>query len=80
MMNQRIRELADQAHKQAVSEYYLRLETEHPGQVIFYDIFNETFAKFIIEECAELFNLTFTDEQYQRRVDKTIRKHFETYE
>ncbi len=79
-MNERIRELADQAHKQAVSEYYLRLETEHPGQVIFYDIFNETFAKLIIEECAELFNLAFTDEQYQRRVDKTIRKHFETDE
>jgi hypothetical protein len=30
----------------------------------------------IIEECANLFPLTFTDEQYPRRIDKTIRKHF----
>jgi hypothetical protein len=30
----------------------------------------------IIQECADLFKLTFTDEQYQRRIDKTIYKHF----
>jgi hypothetical protein len=36
----------------------------------------DKFAKLIIEECANLFPLTFTDEQYQRRIDKTIRKHF----
>ena len=34
------------------------------------------FAELIIEDCANLFPLTFTDEQYQRRIDKTIRKHF----
>lgn len=33
-------------------------------------------AKYIVEECASLFQLTFTDEQYQRRIDKTIIKHF----
>ena len=36
----------------------------------------EKFARLIIEECANLFPKTFTDEQYQRRIDKTIRKHF----
>ena len=36
----------------------------------------QKFAELIIEECASLFPLTFTDEQYQRRIDKTIRKHF----
>jgi hypothetical protein len=36
----------------------------------------EKFAELIIHECASLFPLTFTDEQYQRRIDKTIRKHF----
>lgn len=36
----------------------------------------EMLADLIIEECANLFSLTFTDEQYQRRIDKTIRKHF----
>jgi hypothetical protein len=34
------------------------------------------FAELIVKECASLFPLTFTDEQYQRRIDKTIRKHF----
>jgi hypothetical protein len=36
----------------------------------------EKFAKLLIEECASLFYLTHTDEQYPRRIDKTIRKHF----
>ena len=34
------------------------------------------FVELIIEECASLFPGTFTDEQYQRRIDKEIRKHF----
>ena len=33
-------------------------------------------AELIIKECASLFKLTHTDEDYQRRIDKTIRKHF----
>ena len=36
----------------------------------------DLFAQLIVEECANLFPKTFTDEQYQRRIDKTIRKHF----
>jgi phosphoribosyl-ATP pyrophosphohydrolase len=36
----------------------------------------EKFARLIIEECADLFPHTFTDEHYQRRIDKTIRKYF----
>ena len=36
----------------------------------------DKFAELIIRECADLFPRTFTDEQYQRRIDKTIRKHF----
>ena len=39
------------------------------------DLLNK-FAELIINECAGLFPLTFTDEQYQRRIDKTILKHF----
>jgi hypothetical protein len=34
------------------------------------------FAELLIEECASLFPHQFTNEQYQRRIDKTIRKHF----
>ena len=41
-----------------------------------YDVILERFGELIIQECANLFPLTFTDEQYQRRIDKTIRKHF----
>jgi hypothetical protein len=36
----------------------------------------EKFAELLVIECAELFTMTFTDEQYQRRIDKTIKKHF----
>lgn len=46
---------------------------EHDGELIFS---KEKFAELIVNECASLFSLTFTDEQYQRRIDKTIRKHF----
>jgi hypothetical protein len=46
---------------------------EYKGELIFS---KEKFAELIIEECASLFPMTFTDEQYQRRIDKTIRKHF----
>ena len=34
------------------------------------------FAELIVRECAAQFPGTFTDEQYQRRIDKTILKHF----
>lgn len=39
----------------------------------------EKFAELVVRECAELFPMTFTDEQYQRRIDKTILKHFGLY-
>lgn len=40
----------------------------------------EKFAELVVRECAELFPMTFTDEQYQRRIDKTILKHFGLYQ
>jgi hypothetical protein len=40
----------------------------------------EKFGELVIKECANLFPGTFTDEQYQRRIDKTIQKHFGLYE
>ena len=36
----------------------------------------EKFAELIVRDCASLFPQQFTDEQYKRRIDKTIRKHF----
>jgi hypothetical protein len=62
MMNERIEKLIDDAKLTAVSEMF---EDEL-----------KKFAELIVQECAELFPRTFTDEQYQRRIDKTIRKHF----
>lgn len=40
----------------------------------------EMLYELVVRECAELFPLTYTDEQYQRRIDKTILKHFGLYE
>jgi hypothetical protein len=69
MMNKRIGELAEQAALLGPSS---RIGNAHEA--------TEKFAELIIRECADLFKLTFTDEQYQRRIDKTIYKHFGLYE
>jgi hypothetical protein len=71
-MNERIRELAADARGQMV--VLTTVDEELWKQ---HEEFVEKFAELIVEECASLFPLTFTDEQYQRRIDKTIRKHFE---
>lgn len=62
-MNERIREFIQQAGTDCSGKW---MGMDHA----------EKFAELIITECASLFPLTFTDEQYQRRIDKTIRKHF----
>ena len=62
-MNERIKELMKQAGTDCSGKW---MGTNHA----------EKFAEAIISECAGLFPLTFTDEQYQRRIDKTILKHF----
>jgi hypothetical protein len=65
-MNNRIKELAEEAG-------YLKdsFGTGHWDMPEF-----QKFTELLINDCANLFKLTFTDEQYQRRIDKTIRKHF----
>jgi len=65
-MNERIKELAEQCGFRSNPDIYDRNQS--------FDI--SKFAELIVKECASLFPLTFTDEQYQRRIDKTIRKHF----
>jgi NAD-dependent DNA ligase len=61
-MSERIRELLSQA-----GVHY---------EVMPKDTVYEKFAESIIKECADLFKLVHTDEQYQRRIDKTLYKHF----
>ena len=63
-MNEKLKELKKEAFSQTEWEE------------LDYDRILEKFGELIIQECASLFPLTFTDEEYQRRIDKTIRKHF----
>jgi hypothetical protein len=71
-MNERIRELKD---KIWTEEYWSNPNTDKllPAQL-------NRFADMIVRECADQFKLVHTDEQYQRRIDKTILKHFGLYE
>jgi hypothetical protein len=62
-MNEKIKQLAKQAGIIGQSETTVAPPVER-------------FVELIVQECAELFSHTFTDEQYQRRIDKTIKKHF----
>lgn len=71
-MNQRLQQLATEA-KQAVPKGILDVNS-------WIEQYNKIFGELVVRECASLFQLTFTDEQYQRRIDKTILKHFELHE
>ena len=64
-MNERIGQLAEQSGLLGPSS---RIGNSHEA--------TERFAQLIIQECAGLFPMAFADEQYQRRIDKTILKHF----
>jgi hypothetical protein len=80
-MNERIQQLYKQAH--ITQEKQVRAGGwDNDREPFEYRTVTETnfdpekFAELIVNECAGLFPLTFTDEQYQRRIDKTIKKHF----
>ncbi len=73
-MNERIRELAGQAGFETEHHKWI-FANDNAGEGECHELL-EKFAELIVQECASLFELTFTDEQYQRRIDKTIRKHF----
>ena len=49
-----ISRMADRAHNETYEKYQQRMETEHPGDVIFYDMFTQRFAELIVRECARL--------------------------
>ncbi len=57
------------------------IEKECTEDILGVKILNkEKFAELIVRECADLFRLAYTDEQYARRIDKTILKHFGIYQ
>ena len=72
-MNERIQELAKQPG-------YIWHASGDPQVYEFTPEKLEKFAELIVRECADQFKLVYTDEQYQRRIDKTILKHFGLYE
>ena len=47
-----ISRLADKAHERSFEIYKTRTATERADEVIFYDIFNQEFAKLIVSECV----------------------------
>jgi hypothetical protein len=67
-MNERLKQLAEQC------------ESFGSWDNKTYSFDKEKFAELIVKECADQFKLVYTDEQYQRRIDKTILKHFGFYE
>lgn len=69
-MNERIREAWIKAAR----------EDSDPDNWDTQEKFIERFAEVIVRECADQFKLMHTDEQYARRIDKTILKHFGLYE
>jgi len=73
-MNERIKELVKQAEQYALDKANEGNDEDYDYS--FDDDFQEKFAELIVRECAAQFPGTFTDEQYQRRIDKTILKHF----
>ena len=73
-MNERIEKLA--------SQHFVPDHRDENGRWVEYPHYEfeseelQEFAEQIIKECAIMFTLTHTDEQYPRRIDKTILKHF----
>ena len=74
-MNERIRELAEQADKWSAEEYHqLFLANESPDRQKF---FNEKFAELIVKECAELnFRELGLSGSSSFDVSRMIKQHF----
>ena len=80
-MNERIKELAEQAHEFAVSKYEKRLETEKSSNVFFYKIKDKQFAELIVRECAQIAKEVDGDEGDDYQSGRTwagidVLKHF----
>jgi len=65
MMNERIRELAEQVGLLGPSS---RIGNAHEAA--------EKFAELIVRECANIFEGVYTDQQRPERIDKRIKERF----
>lgn len=71
--------LADQAHNVAVELYNERMKTEHPADVVFYDMFNQKFAELIIQECIAMCSTAVGNRDYNTgrlHCVENIKEHF----
>ena len=79
-MNERIRQLADQAHEYASGVYDQRIATEGPENVFFYQISNDKFAELIVQECIDIISpytvrMSRPGEEYLHPIQE-IKEHF----
>jgi hypothetical protein len=75
-MNERIEQFANDAHEQALNIYRKRMETEFPGDVFFYKIYNSLFAELIVRECLEIVDVEGCGEGGSVRSYIKIKEHF----
>ena len=76
-----IAKLADQAHEEMSVRYAERMKTEYPGDVIFYDMFNQRFAELIVQECIDTVQQRYMgDNNHEdaevRRCVEDLKRHF----
>ena len=78
-MNERIKQLADQAEDYATAEYEKWTPTpDFSGIPHIRKIFNEKFAELIVRECARInfSNIVGIDPEDDAAVGRAIKKHF----
>ena len=75
-MNERIQELSKLAHDQALGIYRKRMETEFPGDVIFYEIYDRLFAELIVKECVSVVNDAVDHREPASTYVGKIQQHF----
>jgi hypothetical protein len=64
-MNERVRELAEQAEMAA-----------NCGDHVDVTLMMEKFAELIVRECASIYEGVYTDQQRPERIDTRIKQHF----
>lgn len=68
--------LANQAHEETYIEYSNRMKTEHPSDVIFFDMFNQRFAESIIRECMSIIEDSVDHREPASTYVNKIKEHF----
>ena len=75
-MNQRIRELATQAHEYALEVYEKRMQNEVQTQVFFYQIRDDKFAELIVQQCGVALSPMLRDMVSRGQAYDLIKEHF----